>query len=79
MPKKNEKPNWLVFDDSSLSEFNIRDIESECFGNNSKCAYLLIYEKLKKTPIKIVLEDKYISKDKNNSIKLNQETLNKIN
>ena len=79
IPKKNEKPNWLVFNDSSLSEFNLRDIESECFGNSSKCAYLLIYEKVKKTPIKIVLEDKYISKDNNNIIKYNKESLNKIN
>lgn len=61
---KNEKPNWLTFNDSSLSEFDINNIPQECFGGESKNsnisstqnAYLLIYERVKKKPIKLVIE-----------------------
>ena len=65
--KENEKPKWVKFDDSNLSEFDINDIPKECFGGksennssgvseNSSNAYLLIYERIKKNPIKLVIE-----------------------
>ena len=62
--KSDEKPNWVTFNDSILSEFDINNIPVECFGGESKNpnisstqnAYLLIYERVKKKPIKIVIE-----------------------
>jgi len=65
--KKDEKSKWVKFNDSSLSEFDINDIPKECFGGklknnssdaseNSSNAYLLIYERIKKNPIKLVIE-----------------------
>ena len=59
-----ESPKWLKFNDSSLSEFDINNIPVECYGGESKNpnisstqnAYLLIYERIKKEPIKLVIE-----------------------
>ena len=79
IPKKNEKLTWLEFNDTTIKPFNINDLPKECYGDNSKCAYLLIYEKIKKTPIKIVIDSKNISKeDENNIINFKKEELNSI-
>ena len=57
------KSKWLKFNDSIVSEFDTKDIPNESFGgyldgnsNNEivQNAYLLIYERKKKTPIKII-------------------------
>ena len=66
--KKDENSKWVKFNDSSLSEFDINDIPKECFGGmiknnsgtseNTSNAYLLIYERIKKKPIKLVIEEK---------------------
>ena len=57
------KSKWLKFNDSIITEFDPKDIPIESYGglNNSgneniQNAYLLIYERKKKTPIKIVLD-----------------------
>ena len=52
-----EKQNWLEFNDSSVNRFNFaRDFEGNCFGgNNNQNAYMLIYEKRIKNPIKVVI------------------------
>ena len=63
--KPDENPKWLTFNDSVLSEFDINNIPAECFGGESRNpnisstqnAYLLIYERVKKKPIKIVIEE----------------------
>ena len=59
------KDNWLIFNDSHVSKFDTDKIPSECFGGsnegysyeNCQNAYLLIYERKKKTPIKIILDE----------------------
>ena len=76
--QKDEK--WLKFNDSNISEFNINDIAKECFGGsivgekrskeqNSQNAYLLIYERVKKTPIKVLIDKKNISDEMKRNIK----------
>ena len=80
------KSKWLKFNDSVVSQFDTMDIPVESYGGyvdndisneNRQNAYLLIYERKKKTPIKIVIEkdedkendnDDNILKDKNYKI-----------
>ena len=70
--KENENSYWLKFDDSNLSQFDPKDIPSQCYGGenleNSQSAYLLIYEKIKKSPVKILMDEEYISKKENINI-----------
>ena len=84
------KDNWLTFNDSHVSEFDTDKIPSECFGGNTEgysfenCqnAYLLIYERKKKTPIKILIDEKethglneedIVNIDKDNRKEINKE------
>ena len=61
----NGKDSWLTFNDSQVSEFDTDKIPSECFGGNTEgysfenCqnAYLLFYERRKKEPIRILLDE----------------------
>ena len=84
---KNDKNyKWLKFNDSHVSIFNINDIEKECFGGASKGssynfenfqnAYMLIYERKKKNPIRIMYDEKEIKEINEN---INQENFVKIN
>ena len=100
----NKKYKWLKFNDSHISIFDINDIEKECFGGTPKgCgynyenfqnAYMLVYERKKKAPIRILYNENEIkdidinSKDNENIIKINKDNrkmitkqynLNKIN
>ena len=76
--------NWLKFNDSVISEFNTNEIEENCFGgkmnnyyNNDdmsetmQSAYMLVYERKIKSPLKIKL-------DKNN-LELNKEIITYTN
>ena len=83
---KNEKmtKSWLEFNDSSISKFNVENLEEECFGGVSnekerggmmfswgrgeKCknAYMLVYERKIKKPMKIVITDKTSVQDNPN-------------
>ena len=58
---------WIQFNDSIVSEFNIDNLPEETYGNNntSKTAYLLIYERINKSPIKIVIDNKDFNIDEN--------------
>ena len=92
------KNNWLIFNDSQVSEFDPEKIPSECFGGNTEgysfenCqnAYLLFYERKKKAPIRIILDEDEKNKieeninnnndnENKNIIKVNKENINKIN
>ena len=64
------KTKWLKFNDAIVTEFNTNDIPIESYGffddnkinnENGQNAYLLIYERKKKTPIKIVLDKEKIN------------------
>jgi len=72
-PSKSDR--WLEFNDSSIRDFDTKNIESECFGGassdssddawawakagreNSKNAYILVYERVVKDPLKLVVQD----------------------
>ena len=88
MLNKNEMPNWLKFNDSQISNYDLNYIQIDCFGGNisnsnkqnSQSAYLLIYERIKKTPIKVLIDDKNLSEDKkNNAIEFNKDEEEYIN
>lgn len=57
--EENDENNWYKFNDSTVSEFNLKYLKEETLGSfrSTKTAYLLIYERIKKSPIKIVLND----------------------
>ena len=85
---KNEKPNWLRFNDSQISKYDINKMQTDCFGGslrnsnvpNTQNAYLLIYERVKKTPIKVLIDEKNISEDvKYNVIEFNKSEEENIN
>ena len=75
-----DKDKWYEFNDIIVKEFNINNLEEECFGgmdqnkNEEKknSAYLLFYELLKKKPIKIKVDDKEGSDFK---LKHNEDTI----
>ena len=88
-----KKYKWLKFNDSHISIFNINDIEKECFGGSSKGssyhyenfqnAYMLVYERKRKAPIRILYDEdelKGINKEDNNEnkIKINSDNRKKI-
>jgi len=81
------KNNWLIFNDSHVSIFDTDKIPSECYGGsnegysyeNCQNAYLLIYERKKKTPIKIILDEKEVKTiDKDKIITFEKEKRNEI-
>ena len=86
----NGKDSWLTFNDSQVSEFDTDKIPSECFGGNTEgysfenCqnAYLLFYERRKKEPIRILLDEnekKNVEENKSNEIiKINKDNRTKI-
>ena len=74
--QKGEKADkWLEYNDSLIKDFDVKDIENECFGgaatdNNddywswgkvgreySKNAYILVYERVTKDPLKLVIRN----------------------
>jgi len=72
--------NWLKFNDSVISEFSINEIEENCFGgkmNNNhfynnddmtetmQSAYMLVYEREIKSPLKIKVEKNELENNKN--------------
>ena len=83
---ENAKENWLIFNDSRVSEFDTDTIPKECYGGcmegysyeNSQNGYLLIYERKKKTPIRILIDEKDINKEEDNIISFNKDNKSKI-
>ena len=74
--KENTPNKWLEFNDSTIRDFDVKNIESECFGgassdtsddswgwgkagrDNSKNAYILVYERVVKDPVQMVVYEK---------------------
>jgi len=65
------KQNWLQFNDSSVTPFDFSKLPFQCFGEDSSHgeqaaqshnAYMLIYEKAIKQPMKIVCDEEIIKK-----------------
>ena len=86
------KSRWLKFNDSIVTEFDTKDIPIESYGgfvddniNNENCqnAYILIYERKKKMPIKIVIEKenegKYLNNEKYKIVSFSKEKRTFIN
>ena len=86
------KSRWLKFNDSIVTEFDTKDIPIESYGGfvddninneNSQNAYILIYERKKKMPIKIVIEkeneEKYLNDEKYKIVSFPKEKRNYIN
>ena len=90
--KDGKNYKWLKFNDSHISIFDINDIEKECFGGASKRsgyhsenfqnAYMLIYERKKKNPIRILYDENEIKqmniKNNENIIKINKDNKQQI-
>ena len=84
-----KKYKWLKFNDSHVSIFDINDIEKECFGGAKKGsgynyesfqnAYMLIYERKKKSPIRILYEEKDIKENNVDKKSENDVEINKDN
>ena len=81
---KDDKDKWYKFDDSKIKNFDMKNLEEQCFGGENQTikdpkkysAYLLFYELSKKKPIKILLNQNEIEKEK--IIEYNKDNLNKI-
>lgn len=68
---KTESDPWMEFNDSTVKHFNFEKLKEECYGNDGasgsdnwgfggsygKSAYMLIYERKEKKPIKILLTE----------------------
>jgi hypothetical protein len=70
---KTESDPWMEFNDSSVRNFNFEKLKEECFGADShssggydswgfggssgKSAYMLVYERREKKPIKILVPE----------------------
>ena len=92
--EESDKNQWLKFNDSHISIFDINDIEKESFGGSTKGggfnyenfqnAYMLIYERKNKTPIRYRYDEPDFNKlfdaekEQNNIIKINNENRAKI-
>ena len=79
------KSKWLKFNDSIVTKFDTKEIPVESYGGyidnkkineNHQNAYLLIYERKKKTPIKIVIKDKESINENLNKEKYKQISFN---
>ena len=85
------KEYWLQFNDSKVSEFDIETIPKECYGGNYEGyafeniqnAYLLIYERKIKMPIRVLYEkedfDKIKKENNNDLITINKENRSEMN
>jgi hypothetical protein len=65
---RTEGDQWMEFNDSTVRGFNFEKLKEECFGGDSgsdgwgwggssgKSAYMLVYERKQKKPIKILVD-----------------------
>ena len=55
---KEDSGQWIEFNDERVREFDPHDMEADCFGGEhwrreSQNAYLLVYEKVHKRPLRL--------------------------
>jgi ubiquitin carboxyl-terminal hydrolase 9/24 len=77
-----ETDPWMEFNDSTVREFNFEKLKEECYGGDGKSAddggwsfggsygksaYMLVYERKKKRPLKILVTAEQAEQEKNNS------------
>ena len=64
---KEDNEKWYKFDDTIISEFDMNNLDNECFGGEDKfkTAYLLFYEKEEKQPIIKTLNENEVKEKQN--------------
>ena len=76
-----ENNKWLEFNDSQVKDYKFKELEEDCFGgvqnamstgenfniDYSRNAYMLIYEKRVKQPMKIVIPEDLLAKSQSES------------
>ena len=81
--------SWLEFNDSHISKFNVANLETESYGGNyetkdqwgtnrgerTRSAYMLVYERRIKSPIKIVVDP---PEDSSNLVSLKEDEIPKM-
>ena len=87
-----DKEKWLEFNDSQVKHYSFNSLEADCFGGGnpnqisgdqvfdySKNAYMLIYEKRRKNPLKFVIPEQLVQKNETqmmiNTEQMDSETL----
>ena len=84
---KIDNDKWYQFNDSRVSEFDIKNLGKECFGGKKEednnedkknSAYLLFYELSKKKPVKIVLDENEINGKNVNIVEYNKNNFEEI-
>ena len=82
---KTENDPWMEFNDSRVSDWDFKDIEKQCFGNDPNSGgfmgdsygtsgYMLFYERRKKKDLKILVdEDKVEEEEKKGVVVHNDE------
>ena len=72
--KEQNGDKWYEYDDQIIRDFDINNLDDECFGGEGKfkTANLLFYEKVKKQPIIKVLNEEDV-KEKQNIVEKNLE------
>jgi ubiquitin carboxyl-terminal hydrolase 34 len=70
-----EKEKWLEFNDSQVKHYAFNSLEADCYGGGnpnsmggesfdySKNAYMLIYEKRRKNPLKFVVPEELVQRN----------------
>lgn len=69
-----EKDKWMEFNDSNVTPYNFEELKDDCYGGAKdsddpwagffkaggygKSGYVLVYEKRKKKPIKLLIQEK---------------------
>ena len=84
---KTETDPWMEFNDSSVRDFNFEKLKDECFGGDGKSgddgwsfggsygksAYMLVYERKTKKPLKILVEEEEAKKSSQSQVYHDEE------
>ena len=77
---RTEQDPWMEFNDSRVSAFQFKDLAKECQGNEAgngimgdsygTSGYMLFYERRKKKPLKILVEEDKVEEEQKNGIEV---------
>jgi hypothetical protein len=78
--EKTETDPWMKFNDSSVTDYNFEKVKEDCYGGDGKSgdsgsdwsfggsygqsAYMLVYEKRQKRPLKILASPEEVEEKK---------------
>jgi len=79
--RKTEKDPWMEFNDSSVSDWDFKNLAKECHGNENSTGffsaggdtygtsgYMLFYERFKKKDLKMVVPKDEVDQEKENNV-----------